>query len=169
MAKRVAGITRLSAYVGVSAAEKDARSRQLVEMAGKTTGKRKKAKLLKAAKQDINNAELLFIQEHGSKINHIPARRVLQPAIEAEDNKAAIKHELDASIKASLAGDKDEAERRMLRAALAGQNSARRWFTDPRNGWQKNADSTIARKGSDQPLIDTGAMRASIIGVVRED
>ena len=28
---------------------------------------------------------------------------------------------------------------------------------------------TIARKGSDRPLIDTGALRAAIVGVVREE
>lgn len=169
LAKRMAGLTKLAAYVGIPASGKDARTQQLLEMAGKTKNKKKLSRLKKAAKQDINNAELLFIHEHGSRLKHIPARRVLGPSIEADGNKQAIENEISKSIKATLAGDKEEAEKRMLRAALAGQNAARKWFTDDRNGWKKNAKSTIARKGSDRPLIDTGAMRAAIVGVVREE
>lgn len=168
LAKRVAGLTRLSAYVGVPAAGRDARTKQLLEMAGKAKGK-KKARLVKAAKGDINNAELLFIQENGSPVNHIPARRVLGPAVEADGNKQAISNEINASIKATMDGDKEGAEKKMLRAAIAGQNAARKWFTDGRNGWQKNAPSTVVAKGSNRPLIDTGALRAAIVGVVREE
>jgi hypothetical protein len=169
LTKRIAGLTKLAAYVGVPAAGKDARTKQLLEMAGKTNSKKKKTRLQKSANTDINNAELLFIFENGSHINKQPARRVLGPAIEADGNKQSIANELEASIKATLAGDKEQAEKKMLRAALAGQNAARKWFTDGRNAWQKNAASTIARKGSDRPGIDTGAMRAAIVGVVREE
>lgn len=169
LAKRLAGISKLSAYIGVPASGRDARTKQLLDMAGKTTSKKKKERLKKSASGDINNAELLFIQEHGSPINKIPARRVLGPAVEADGNKQAIANELAKSVKSGLSGDKEGAENNMLRAALAGQNAARKWFTDSRNGWAPNAPSTVARKGSDKPLIDTGAMRASIIGVVREE
>jgi hypothetical protein len=186
--KRVASLGRLAAYVGVPASGKDARTKQLLDMAGKTTNKKKKAKLMKAAKGDINNAELLFIFEHGSPINGQPARPLLNPAIEADGNKQAIENEIRKSIKATLEGNKDEAEKRMLRAALAGQNAARKWFTDSRNGWAQNAPSTIRRKSGfsvngptplygmsdaldsrNTPGIDTGAMRAAIVGVVREE
>ena len=167
--KRLAGLTKLAAYVGIPAGPRDARSKQLLSMAANSHGKNKTKKLAKAAESDINNAELLFIQEHGSPINHIPARRVLGPAIEADGNKQKIEHELNASIKLQLVGDREGAEKKMMRAALAAQNAARAWFTDGRNGWAPNAESTIARKGSDRPLIDTGAMRAAIVGVVREE
>jgi hypothetical protein len=169
LAKRMAGLTKLAAYVGVPAAGKDARSKQLLKMAGTTNSAKKKTYLTKAATSDINNAELLFIQENGSPAKGIPARKVLKPSIEADGNRQAISNEISKSIKSTLGGDKEGAEKNMLRAALAGQNAARKWFTDGRNGWQKNADSTIARKGSDRPLIDTGALRASIVGVVREE
>jgi hypothetical protein len=167
--KRMAGISKMNAYVGIPAAGRDARTQQLLEMAGKTNGKKKKAKLKKAASGDINNAELLFIQEHGSPINKIPSRRVLGPSVEADGNRQAIAHEISASVKASLDGNKDKASQDMLRAALAGQNAARKWFTDGRNGWAPNAPRTIKAKGSDRPLIDTGAMRGAIVGVVREE
>jgi hypothetical protein len=167
--KRMAGLTKLAAYVGVPASGDAARSEQLLEMAGLAKGKKKKAQLVKAAKTDVTNAELLFIHTNGSPINKIPARPVLQPAIQADGNKQSIAREIEASIKASLDGDKPLAEKKMMRAALAGQNSARRWFTDSRNGWAPNTPGTIKRKGSDRPLIDTGALRASIIGVVKEE
>lgn len=167
-AKRVAGLTKLAAYVGVPASGRDARTRQLLDMAGKA-GKKKAAKLKQAATTDVTNAELLFIHTNGSPARHIPARPVLQPAVEAEDNKKKISNEISASIKATLSGDKEVAEQKMLRAAIAGQSAAQKWFTDPRNNWAKNAPSTIKAKGSDRPLIDTGALRAAIKGVVREE
>lgn len=168
-AKRMSGLTKLSAYVGVPAAGRDARTKQLLDMAGKTNSKKKKARLKKSAEKDINNAELLFIQENGSPINKIPPRPLLKPAIEADGNRQAIAHEISASVKSQLDGDKEGAEKNMLRASIAGQNAARKWFTDGRNNWAPNAPSTVKRKGSDRPLIDTGALRASIVGVVREE
>lgn len=167
--KRISGLSKLAAYVGVPAAGRDVRTKQLLALAGKTASKKKQQRLKKAADQDVTNAELLFIHTNGSPIKKIEARPVIQPAIEVDDNKQAIVNELNASIKASLEGDKDLAENKMLRAALAGQNAARKWFTDGRNNWKANAASTIKAKGSDRPLIDTGALRASIVGVVREE
>lgn len=169
LAARIKTLGKLAAFTGVPAASRDARSTQLTAMAAKTNSKKKKAYLAKAAEEDVTNAELMFIHTYGSKIRHIPARPVLQPAVMAEDNKKAIANELVASIRATLEGDPELAEKKMLRAALAGQNAARKWFTDARNGWEKNADSTIARKGSDRPLIDTGALRASIVGIIDTD
>lgn len=168
MAKRVAGLSKLAAYVGVPAASGRERSSQLLTMAGKKSGK-KKTRLEKAATQDVNNAELLFIFSKGSPLRSQPARPVLEPAVSAAGNKEPIANELSQSVKASLAGKHEDAVKRMKRAALAGQNAARGWFTDGRNSWAPNAPSTVARKGSDRPGIDTGAMRAAIIGVVREE
>ena len=165
---RVRQVTKLAAYVGIPA---DNASRQdvLLTMAGKAKGKRKKAYLQHAAANDVNNAELLFIHTKGSPINKIPARPVIEPAVQASGNKESITRQITASVKASLAGDKDEAGKRMVAASLAGQNAARKFFTDPRNGWEPNTPGTIKRKGSDRPLIDTGNMRNSIVGVVRSD
>jgi hypothetical protein len=141
----------------------------LLAMAAKTNSKKKQAKLKKAALGDINNAELLFLFEHGSPINKQPARPLLNPAINADGNKQKIAKEITDSMRLRLAGDSEGAVKKMQRAALAGQNAARGWFTDGRNGWAPNALSTIKAKGSDRPGIWTGAMRASIVGVVREE
>jgi hypothetical protein len=157
-----------AAYVGVPASTSKDRKAKLLDMAGRA-GKKKAAKLKKAAEADVSNAELLFIHTKGSPIRGIPARPVIQPAIEADGNHQKISRELASSAKAYLEGSKEKGDKFMLRAALAGQNAARKWFTDSRNGWAPNAASTIAAKGSDRPLIDTGALRQSIIGIVRTE
>jgi hypothetical protein len=125
------------------------------------------AKLMKAAQGDVNNAELLFIHSKGSPIRHIPPRPVLEPAIAAEDNLKKITYQLVEADKAALAGNMALARQRVGKAGLAGQNAARGWFTDPRNAWAPNRPATIRHKGSDRPLIDTGALRAAITYVVR--
>ena len=164
---RVHQITKLAAYVGIPAADAAARQKQLLSMA---SGKgRKSARLQKAAQQDVSNAELLFIHTKGSPLKHIPARPVIEPAVQASGNKEPITREIAASVKASLAGDKDGAAKFMTRAAISGQTAARKWFTDSRNGWAPNTPGTIKRKGSDRPLIDTGAMRAAIVGITRTE
>jgi hypothetical protein len=124
-------------------------------------------KLFKAAQGDINNAELLFIHTNGSPLRHIPPRPVLEPAIAAEDNLRKIAHQVVEADKALLEGNLVLARQRMGKAGLAGQNAARNWFTDPRNAWAPNKPATIRHKGSDRPLIDTGALRAAITYVVR--
>jgi hypothetical protein len=168
LAKRMAGLTKQAAYVGVPSSTSRDRSDQLLEMAGKAKGKRQK-KLEKAAKGDVNNAELLFLFSKGSPLKNQPPRAVVEPAVQAEGNREAIANEIALSAKARLAGNDDEATKRLQRAALAGQNAARKWFTDTRNNWAPNAPSTIAAKGSDRPGIDTGAMRQAIVGIVGED
>lgn len=169
LAKRIAGMTSHAAYVGVPSTSTAARSEQLTRMANQGSSKKHKKLANKAAQNDINNAELLFIHTMGSPIRHIPPRPVLQPAVEFADNMAKINNELMLSMQARLRANPEEAVRRMKRAALAGQNAARGWFTNPNNHWAPNAPSTVARKGSDRPLIDTGALRAAIVGLVREE
>lgn len=166
--QRIAGVNRWAAYVGIPAASSQDRSAQLLEMAGVRRGKRAK-RLRKAAQSDINNAELLFIFSKGSPVRRQPPRAVLEPAVQSDGARQAISRELAAKMKAQLIGDQNEAVKFAKRAALAGQNAARSWFTDPRNSWAPNAPSTIRAKGSDRPGIDTGAMRADITGIIDEE
>ena len=163
--RRLQGIQKLAAYVGVPADDKG-RTNALIELAGKT--KRIKSILL-GTSRNVSNAELLFIHSKGSPIKGIPARPVIEPAIAADGNRQSIAHELAEVAKATLQDKPDVAQKRLRRAALAGQNAARRFFTDPRNNWAPNKPATIRRKGSDKPLIDTGVLRAAIVGITREE
>ena len=79
-----------------------------------------------------------------------------------------IEAELKAAAQASLNNKPGEAKRHMRMAGMVAQNAVRAWFVDPRNNWAPNAPSTIRRKGSAQPLIDTGELRKAITYVVDE-
>ena len=114
----------------------------------------------------INNAELLYIQSHGSPLWHIPPRPVLEPSVEA--NKEPIAKQLQGAVTASIDGNKVGVDQALHRAGFVAENAAKRWFEDPKNGWPPNSPRTIAQKGSDSPLIDTGEMRKSITHVVRD-
>jgi len=131
---------------------------------------KKTAKLVAAAAAStLNNAELLYVFSKGSPANHQPARPVIEPAIVADGNRQAISHELAQANKAQLDGDAEGAKRFLKRAGIAGENASKKWFTDPRNGWQPNAQRTIDAKGSSVPGIDTAAMQGAITSVVKED
>ena len=174
LTRRIKQLGKRAAYVGIPEATNKDRAAQLMKLANKIPkltkkGKPKKSarrdKLLKAATGQISNASLLWIFSKGSELNHQPARPVLEPSIQAEGNREAIAAELAKVIQASLAGDEQAMTKALKRVSLAGQNAARSWFTDKRNGWAPNAQSTIDAKGSDRPGIDTGALRAAIVGV----
>ena len=119
--------------------------------------------------QTINNAQLLFIHTKGSPLRGIPARPVIEPAIEATDNKASISEELKQAAKAALDGRPQLMKQFLKRAGLDAQNRVKAWFLDPRNNWAPNKPSTIRRKGSDKPLIDTSQMRNAITYVVTDN
>lgn len=112
-------------------------------------------------------AREMYVQSHGSPGMHIPARPVIEPAIAYPANREIITRELGEAAASMLEHDPAKAERYMNRAGIAGMNAAKGWFTNPANGWPPNAPSTIARKGSDRPLIDTGSLRRAITFVVR--
>jgi hypothetical protein len=119
--------------------------------------------------KSYHQAYALYLHSHGSPLWQIPPRPIIEPALEAH------REELMAEIKKALnmhfftQTQKQATLRQFKRVAMLGQNAARGWFTDSRNGWPPNAPSTIARKGSRRPLIDTGEMRKSIIGIVAKD
>lgn len=111
-----------------------------------------------------NNAELGYVLANGSPANHIPPRPFLQPAIES--NVDQISAQQAKVVQDALDGKPVDGD--MQKLGLLAQSKIKSWFTDPRNNWAPNAPATIARKGSDRPLIDTGALRNSISYVVRQ-
>ena len=109
----------------------------------------------------------LYIQSHGSPLWHSPPRPVIEPALAA--NKVRIAAEFKKIYQATASADGDGVERAITRTRFPAQNVCREWFDDPRNNWPANSPVTIAKKKSDKPLIDTGAMRKAITYVVRSD
>ena len=114
----------------------------------------------------ITNAELLYIHTNGSPANNIPPRPIVDPAI--QDSKEEIGTLLKEAILKALEGDTDGAMAGMERAGTQGENAVKGWFTNPKNNWAENAESTKKRKGTSKPLIDTGQLRKSITHVVKK-
>lgn len=106
-----------------------------------------------------------YVHEHGSPLFRVPPRPVLAPAIEnskemiAEQMKRALEHILEGgNVLNELTG-----------VGEFGARVAREWFTNPDNKWTANSPLTIKKKDSDAPLIDKGALRASIKAAIRDD
>lgn len=175
---------KISVYVGIPA---DAPERKLP---------RKKGDSEEKTDTQTTNAQLLAIHTNGSPLTGLPARPVLQPAIEDPDNKKRINALMfDAALK-GFKGDKAGFKSRMEKVGILAQNVARQWFVNPKNNWAPNKPSTIRRKlsrsksrsaqealeefyrrletgesmeGLDRPLIDTGQLRKSITYVLKEE
>ena len=75
-------------------------------------------------------------------------------------NKETIARQMRTAAQGAFEADEQALERGLGLAGTAAANAAKAWFTDPKNHWAENAPSTIERKGSDQPLIDTGTTAA---------
>lgn len=159
-------------YVGIPTTTALDRQRQIQDIVLKAANRRKRTYAGVTPAQvhsDINNAELLYIHTHGSPRRHIPARPVLEAAISEPENKKKIAEELSKVAQLALQGKPQEAAKQLDKAGQLGENVSRAWFTNPKNGWAPNAPSTIRRKGSSRPLIDTGAMRKAITHVASEE
>ena len=141
---------------------------------------------------DISNAEIAYINEHGDPTRRIPPRPFMEPGLQrAREKVSAIMAEGVAQL-AKGGSLRPAAER----VGLTCQASIRGVFTD--NDWKPLSPRTImtraqrtvakrkgfadksaraqqgmlqrelARRAGDRPLIDTGALRQSITYVVTE-
>lgn len=173
--KRLSDLKRRHIYVGIpqqNSSRKDGEINNAELLYIHTHGIRRREMIremdsVMATGKKYSEAFSLYIRSHGSPLWHAPPRPVLEPAIEA--NKDLISREFKGIYQATLNQDPAAVNRAIDRTGLAAQNAARDWFTDPRNGWPPNSPETIRRKGSANPLIDTGSMRKAITYVVRED
>ena len=114
----------------------------------------------------INNATLGYIHENGSPARNIPARPWLAPVVNRLKDRAqaALQQAADFTL-----GNEPEKGRQQLEAlgltAVAALKNNITSGGDP--AFAPNAPSTIARKGSDRPLIDTAQFLNSINYVIR--
>lgn len=114
----------------------------------------------------ITNAELMFIHTNGSPRNNIPARPVIEPAI--EDDKERISKMFKDAGQTMMNQGKDAAMKKLKLIGMRAQNVCRAWFVNPKNNWPPNSPVVEARKRkkgaiNPKPLIDTGELRRSII------
>lgn len=115
----------------------------------------------------FTNAGLLYMHEQGVPSHNIPPRPVLQPAIGQKDVAEAIEAMmLDAAEYALVKGDTEKARNCFEKAGMLGRDACKDYITG--GNLAANAPSTIARKGSSTPLVDTGALLGSISYAVRK-
>lgn len=121
---------------------------------------------------DINLAQIAAIQEFGSPDQRIPERSFIRSTIDerTSDYKRGLDRAATAGIEAAVAGGPAAGTAAItLQLRRLGQEAADdvaakiRDLRDP-----PNSPFTIARKGSSNPLIDTGRLMASIDAEVRK-
>lgn len=103
-----------------------------------------------------------YIKEHGSPAYRVPPRPFLEPGI--EKHLDLVESGMKAALQDVLDGGDGRVQRERLGATMAAKVQA--YFQED-NGWPPNAPSTIKKKGSAQPLVDTGALRQSITYIIR--
>lgn len=117
-------------------------------------------------KNGMTSAALLYLHEQGVPSHNIPPRPVLHPALGQADIAEQIKTLMtEAADAALIEGDVKTAEQNMEKAGMIGAGACKDYILS--GALAPNAPSTIAKKGSSQPLVDTGAMLGSINYVVR--
>lgn len=111
--------------------------------------------------------ELATVHEFGSQDGHIPERAPIRTTfyVRAKQELADMQAKL---AKAIVTGGMDPA-RAMGILGSWGANAIKKTITDGAGLPPPNAASTIARKGSSRPLVDTGLLKASYNFEILED
>lgn len=158
----------------------------------KANSKSKSVKNSKKSKTDIqpqtsiNNAEVLWLFEHGSAAKDIDGRPLLGPV--RDNNIEIIQQKFFSRIfEALMQGDQVAADEYMQKLALFMERQCKAYFvsSDQNPKWKENADSTIRAWAKDVMKknksvtadeaiektvgIWTGQMRSALRGLVVED
>lgn len=114
----------------------------------------------------INNAALAYLHTNGSPAHNIPPRPFLEPALsqsEVLDNIQKLLRE--AAMESLVLGNADKCEELWEKAGLYAASEVKKFMSG--GVPPPNAPSTVAKKGSSTPLIDTGQLMNSITYEVR--
>lgn len=109
-------------------------------------------------------AQQLYIEAKGSPGWHAPPRSLIEPMIEKYSDE--ISEVLQEAVTEFIQGDISKGEERLDAAGQLATGYAQRF---EEYDWPPNAESTIRRKGSSQPNLDTGQLRAAITYIVEKD
>lgn len=119
-----------------------------------------KSKRKKTYNVGITNAEIMFIQENGSPLKHIPSRPILKMTI-AYGN-TILKDTLANALNAYLKNGLDGLEFELNKLCIKMENYAREVIYSNDGRLTPNAPSTIKSKGYNHPLFNTGQLARSI-------
>ena len=110
--------------------------------------------------ESITLANVAAWNEFGTERS--PSRPFMRQTV--KDYKNQITKHANKAVKAAIHGGGAEEALNSIGSFTKGKMQQ-----EIRNGeWEPNSPYTIAMKGSDKPLIDTGRMRQSIVYVVKE-
>lgn len=111
----------------------------------------------------VTNAEIMFLHENGSPINHIPARPVLQMTIDYA-NKNLLNSTLSKAVNAYIDSGFDEKkiEIELKKMCIRMENYAREIIYSNDGRLKPNAPSVARAKGGNHPLFNTGQLARSI-------
>lgn len=111
----------------------------------------------------VTNAELMYIHENGSPLRNIPSRPVLDMTLRYA-NKNLLPTTIDKCIEICIntGGNESLIEQELNKLAIRIENYARKLIYSNDGRLAPNARSTIARKGVNHPLFDTGQLARSI-------
>jgi hypothetical protein len=133
-------------------------------MVGFPSGTAPRARRRGQAPTEMNNATLAYIHNNGSPARNIPARPFLEPGIRSIEVQAA--EILRDAARRELAGEPGALERGLNRVGLLAQGAVQQRIVE--GPFVPLAPTTVRRKGSSRPLIDTGQMRQSVTYVIRD-
>lgn len=120
------------------------------------------AKTKRTAKYNvgITNAEIMFINENGSPLRHIPARPVLKMTIQYGNTLLA--KTMTKALKAFTETGVKGLERELNKLCMRMENYAREIIYSNDGRLEANAPSVAKRKKGNHPLFDTGQLARSI-------
>jgi len=107
---------------------------------------------------EITMAQLGAVMEFGTDDLHIPARPWLVPGVES--GTADYLKVIESGLQKDLPFDTI-----LAKVGVKAEGLVKIYMTNLRS--PPNAPSTIAKKGSDNPLIDSGALRGSVTSAVQ--
>ncbi len=110
---------------------------------------------------DMTNAELAAIQIFGSHSANIPPRDFLMMPIEKNEREIINDLAKASSFRSAVTGGNVKKAFEIL-GAKAEEYVQKAFESGGFGLWEPNAASTIARKGSSAPLIDTGQLRRAV-------
>lgn len=127
---------------------------------GVFSGKANRKQAKHTALIGLNNAELMFIHENGSPINNVPARPVL--AMTLEYGRTIVNSVANKAYSAYFNQGEAAYVKELEKFCMRLENYARQLIYSNDGRLAPNSPSTIARKGDNHPLFDTGQLARSI-------
>lgn len=117
------------------------------------------------SREGVTMGEIAVKNEFGSKSERIPARSFIRMPVEHQSEKI-VKGLYNVRLKQKK-DTKNILKKLLTRLGILSEKAIQEAFATRGFGqWKPNAPLTIALKGSDSPLIDTGELRKSVTSEV---